>query len=38
MEKEERTLEEEIKVVAAKFLEESKNRDIQIISHFDRKQ
>ena len=35
MEKEERTLEEEIKVVAAKFLEESKNRDIQIISHFD---
>ena len=35
MEKGERTLEEEIGLVAGKFLEASKNREIQVISHFD---
>ena len=35
MEKEERSLEEGIKVVAGKFLEASKNKEIHVISHFD---
>ena len=32
---EEKTLEQEIKETAKKFLEKSKGKEIQIISHFD---
>ena len=35
MEKEGRSLEEEIEIVAKKFLEKSRNSEIQVISHFD---
>jgi len=35
MKKEERSLEEEIRTVAEKFLNESKSKSIQVISHFD---